>query len=140
LKISVNDILTALLAAASILALILSVLNSREIDRQKCYSDVDRLYLKVLELRVWHPNLADPARTADYQNKFDGDEFLRYDAYAFIVWNTCETIYDTCKNDKHLWKTWEPVIRSEAALHRSWLSDNQGKFKRVFLDYVGSSY
>lgn len=53
--------------------------------RQKSYSDLDSLYLNALTLGVAHPELVVPVKTADYQNKFTGNDLHRYNAYAYIV-------------------------------------------------------
>ena len=138
MAISLTDLFTGIATVVAFAAYLSSLRNARELDRQKYYSDLDSLYLKVLKLGVTHPNLIDPAKTAAYEQKFTGDDLYRYNAYAYIAWNVCETIYDTCKHDRKLWKTWEPAIRAENLLHRRWLLNNQAKFKQSFLDYVKS--
>jgi hypothetical protein len=136
MKITFNDIFTAITALVALAAFVTSIRNARAIDRQKYYSDLDSLYVRVLELGLAHPNLIDPASTTHYQEKFTGDDLNRYNAYAFIVWNVCETIYDYCKGDEALWETWRPVIDAENTLHRTWLKNNQPKFKQSFLEYM----
>ncbi len=130
---SPNDMFTGIATVVALAAFVNSVRNSRAIDRQKYYSDLDSLYLRVLELGVANPGLIDPAKTADYQKTFAGNDLNRYDAYAFISWNVCETIFDTCRGDKVLWETWCPVIRAEHTLHGDWLRNNHSKFKPGFV-------
>jgi len=128
-----NNIVSAFAALVALAAFVSSTRTARAMDRQKFYADLDLLYQKVLELGVAYPILIDPARTTDYQRRFTGDDLHRYNAYAFNVWNVCESIHDYCKDDEALWETWEPVIEAEDNLHRAWLKDNQTKFKRSFL-------
>jgi hypothetical protein len=138
MKLTFNDIFTAITALIALAALFNSVLNTRAIAKQKYYSDLDSLYLRLLELGVEYPHLIDPANTTEYQTRFIGGDLHRYNAYAFIVWNVCETIFDNCKADKALWRTWQPDIDAQDRLHRAWLQDNRKKFKQSFLEHMNA--
>lgn len=67
-------------------------------------------------------------------------EKSRYETYAFICWNFCETIYD--KMDDDLMRTWSVVIENENRLHRRWFeqAENQSKFKKEFRDFISTNY
>lgn len=99
------------------------------------YSNIDGLYLELLKLGIEHPKFVNPEYTSDYINKFEDCEKRQYELYAFIAWNICETIFDR-RNDFLTFKSWEPVLRHEAKLHREWFEGNQDKFKEEFKRYV----
>jgi hypothetical protein len=105
------------------------------------YQDIDRLYLEVLKMRIEHPEFADPQKTRDFTKSYQGNDRIKYEAYAFIVWNICETIADR-ENEGRLFETWEPVLRAEADLHRAWFDkkENQGKFKPKFRKFINDRY
>lgn len=67
-----------------------------------------------------------------YINSFSENEKIKYEIYAFISWNFCETIFD--KGDVELMKTWSVVIDTENSLHRKWFDnpENTNKFKESF--------
>ena len=58
-------------------------------------------------------------------------EQLQYDAYALLIWNFIETIYDRCK-EPNLIETWKPILDAEGDLHAKWFSLNLDKFKLDF--------
>ena len=67
---------------------------------------------------------------------FSGDQKIKYELYAFMCWNFCETVFD--KQDKELMKTWAVIIQSESQLHAKWFEklENYDKFKPSFRKYV----
>ncbi len=87
-----------------------------------------------------YPKFLDPKNTSNYKNVFKGDDLLRYDTYAYVSWNICETIYD--RKDDKLFETWEPVIVAENKLHRKWFDnpENHHKFKDRFREYIQNNY
>lgn len=103
----------------------------------EAYDNLDGLYLEVLRLGMENPSFVDAKLTRDYQNKFSGDERLKYEQYAFIAWNICETIYDR-KGDENIIKSWKPAIEVEDKLHRAWFDapENHAKFKEEFRNWI----
>jgi hypothetical protein len=101
------------------------------------YRDLDFLYLEVLKLGIENPNFVNAELTNRYPEAFEGAERLRYDAYAFLTWNVCETIFDR-QSDDDLYQTWLPIIRVENRLHRHWfeVEENRLGFKEPFQNYV----
>lgn len=101
------------------------------------YRDLDFLYLEVLKLGIENPHFVNVELTNRYPEAFDGEERLRYDAYAFLTWNVCETIFDR-QSDDDLYQTWLPIIRVENKLHRRWFEvpENRLGFKESFQSYV----
>jgi len=103
------------------------------------YQDLDRLYLEVIKLAITNPEFVDPNLTRDYMKGFEKDDRLRlkYELYAFLVWNVCETIYDR-KSNGDFFKTWECIIKVENDLHRNWLDyeKNHCRFKKDFIAFI----
>ncbi|MGC9307456.1 MAG: hypothetical protein ACP5FL_01615, partial [Thermoplasmatota archaeon] len=123
---------------ASISALIFSLYAYIKTRSSVSYADLDYLYLELLKLGTQFPKLTNPNFTTDYKNKFDNeDELSRYNTFAFISWNICETIYDRCC-DKQTWETWRPVIEAENRLHRKWFDEEENfhKFKKSFREFI----
>lgn len=102
----------------------------RSLDFQ-AYREMDSNYMEILKIGLEHPYLRNPEKTSKY-TELTGDDKLRYETYAYLVWNLCETVYDRKMVDK----TWHPVIIEEKALHLTWLKDTTNKFKREFKDYI----
>jgi hypothetical protein len=104
------------------------------------YRDLDFLYLEVLKIGINNPRFINPELTNQYLMAFEGEERLRYESYAFLTWNVCETIFDR-RTDKDLYQTWLPILRVENKLHRRWfdLPENRLGFKDAFQKYVRDS-
>lgn len=132
----------------SSIAIVVSVLSFLKTRKVNLYQDIDRLYLEVLKLGMDEPDFLDEQKTRVYENSFSANKLGKYNAYAFIVWNVCETIADRMNEttffmkDKSLIKTWEPVLRTESARHRAWFDneDNADKFKPEFRCFIKKNY
>jgi hypothetical protein len=96
------------------------------------YDIFDATYLDILKTGMENPSFRNPILTNDYINSFSENEKIKYEIYAFISWNFCETIFD--KGDVELMKTWSVVIDTENSLHRKWFDnpENTNKFKESF--------
>ncbi|HEX4738715.1 MAG TPA: hypothetical protein VH331_14250 [Allosphingosinicella sp.] len=103
-------------------------------ERDKFYAQLDATYLKILNMIVANPKLAD----ADLARS--REEEIQYDAFAFIMWNFIESIYDFCLDDSTLKETWHCILECESAAHSAWFAreENRRKFKKKFCDYVDS--
>ena len=53
------------------------------------YQELDNMYMRILEIRIEHPSFRDISKTKDYENNFKDQEKIRYENYAYIVWNFC---------------------------------------------------
>ena len=115
------------------IALIISIYAFKRTLDYQAYRELDLNYMEILKLGLEDPYLRNLDITTQY-HKLDGDKKLKYETYAFLVWNLCETIYDRKKIDK----TWRPVIEEEKRLHFEWLKDknNRRKFKDEFLNFI----
>jgi hypothetical protein len=136
----IQDAANVLLAVLSGVAISVSFYTFYKSKRERSYADIDCLYLELLKLGIQHPKFVNPKNTSNYKNAFKGDELSRYEIYAYISWNICETIYD--RKDDILFETWKPVIVAENKLHRRWFDnpENHHKFKDRFRDYIQNNY
>ncbi|MDE3147884.1 MAG: hypothetical protein KGL37_00310 [Acidobacteriota bacterium] len=105
---------------------------SRE-ERDTFYATLDLTYFEIQKLIIEHPHLSepDPARKTP-------EQLIQYDAFAFIVWNFIEAIYDYSKQEKLLAVTWECILRYEAGVHGAWFrkAENRKKFKPEFIEHI----
>ena len=133
-------IINTIIGLTAGIAIIISLYTFNKSKREQSYADLDCLYLELLKLGIQYPKFVNPKSTLDYKNIFKDDELHRYETYAFISWNICETIYD--RKDDVLFETWKPVIVAENKLHRKWFDDpaNYHKFKDRFRKYIQDNY
>ena len=127
------DSLSAILAAVAILLYIIFWYKEKTSTN---YDIFDSLYLDLLKTGLEFPSFRNKNETIIYQEKFQGNELIQYDIYAYISWNFIETILD--KGDDNLMVTWLPAIKLEASLHEKWFfqPENQLKFKPLFIEQV----
>ena len=106
--------------------------------RDAYYAEIDRVYFELLKIGLERPELLsfpaapDPAKEREYG------------AYAFMVWNFVETIFDRSQgwSRRRLRETWYPIIAAENALHRDWfdLPENRRRFKQRFVRFIEDQY
>jgi len=115
-----------------------SVWSFRTTLRDAYYSELDREYFELLKIGLERPELVTFAASPDPAKARE------YGAYAFMVWNFVETIYDRCQGrfKQRLRDTWYPIIAAENALHRAWfdLPENRSKFKPSFVKFIETRY
>ena len=121
-----------------VLTLFYSIWSFRTTLRDSYYAELDRVYFDLLQIGLEHPDLLDFPASPDPSNA------RRYDAYAFMVWNFVETVYDRCQGwwKRRLRETWYPVIAAENARHRAWFDrpENRLKFKEPFRRFIDAHY
>jgi len=75
--------------------------------------ELDRVYFDLLRIGLEHPELV------DFPTTHDRSKARQYDAYAFMIWNFVETVFDRCQgwgwSKRRLRDTWYPVIAAENA-------------------------
>lgn len=127
------DSIATLLAAIAILLYVVFWFRDKT---TKSYDVFDSTYMDLLKLAMENPSFRNPQLIDDYEHAFTGDQKVRYELYAFMCWNFCETIFD--KGDKELMKTWSVIIEAESRLHRKWFEkqENRQKFKDSFCEYI----
>jgi len=106
--------------------------------RDAYYAELDRVYFELLKIGLERPELL------SYPTAPDPAKAAPYGAYAFMVWNFLETIYDRCQgwSKRKLRETWFPIIAAENDLHRGWfeLPENRRRFKTRFVRFVEAEY
>lgn len=102
-------------------------------ERDTFYATLDRTYFEIQKLVIEHPHLSQP----DPAGKTT-EQLIQYDAFALIVWNFLESVFDYSKERKNLAETWGCILRHEARVHGAWFrkSDNQLKFKSPFVRHI----
>lgn len=121
-------------AVGAVGALLYSLHNFTKTMRDSYYVQLDRMYFDLLRMVIERPYLLDFSTATSA----DGGKMREYDAFAFMVWNFVETIYDRCEGDEHLCETWYPIIENENELHRTWFDEdrNRRKFKPKFVEFI----
>jgi hypothetical protein len=121
-----------------VFTLFYSVWSFRTTLRDSYYAELDRVYFDLLQIGLEHPDLL------DFPGPPDPAKAREYDAYAFMVWNFVETVYDRCQGwwKGRLRETWYPVIAEENLRHRQWfnLPHNRRKFKENFCRFIDQHY
>ncbi|HEX4633812.1 MAG TPA: hypothetical protein VH163_08275 [Gemmatimonadales bacterium] len=133
------DIVVGALGSLGIvLTLFYSIWSFRTTLRDSYYAELDRVYFDLLKIGLERPELLDFPLTRDPGTARE------YDAYAFMVWNFVETIFDRCQgwSKRRLRETWYPIIAAENARHRAWfdIPENRLKFKAGFCRFVERNY
>jgi hypothetical protein len=125
-------------ALGIVFTLFYSVWSFRTTLRDSYYAELDRVYFELLKLGLEHPELL------DFPTKPDPTKVREYDAYAFMVWNFVETVYDRCQGwtKRRLRETWYPVIAAENDRHRDWFDrpENRHKFKEPFCRFIDARF
>ncbi|HHT66747.1 MAG TPA: GNAT family N-acetyltransferase [Erysipelotrichaceae bacterium] len=102
----------------------------------------EKEYNSLLEKGLENPSLRDPLKTSHYDDYSESDRafYLKYSAYAQMVWNFLKTIYDLSslrqRKYRNLYRSWFPVIIEENKLHYHWFIKNHELFSPKFQDYV----
>jgi hypothetical protein len=113
-----------------------AIIDAGRKQRDTFYATMDRAYFDIQKLMIDNPHLAetDPAGKTPVQ-------MVQYDAFAFIVWNFIESIYDYSKEEKALGETWECILKYESARHAEWFQrpENRPKFKKTFVEHIDRS-
>jgi len=121
-----------------VFTLFYSVWSFRTTLRDSYYAELDRVYFELLRIGLEHPELL------DFPVAPDPSKAREYDAYAFMVWNFVETVFDRCQgwSKRRLRETWFPVIAAETARHRAWFNvpQNRRKFKEPFCRFIDAHY
>lgn len=107
--------------------------------RRTAYTNFDTCYNSLLRDALKDPDFRNAEYTKDYKNKFKPEDVWRYEIYAFMCLNFCETIWD--QSDSRIFRTWKCIVELELELHRNWLdhggkttNENHAKFKKEFTD------
>jgi hypothetical protein len=132
----VNLIVSSISTILAGIAILLYIIMWYKEKENSNYDIFDTTYLDILKTGMEYPKFRNPNYTKNYKNNEDEDEIIRYEMYAFICWNFCETIID--KDDKALFETWGVAIQVEKSLHETWFNaeENKSKFKSSFREKI----
>jgi len=127
-----------------VFTLFYSVWSFKTTLRDAFYAEIDRVYFELLKIGLERPELLTYPTSPTSPTSPDPAKASQYGAYAFMVWNFVETIFDRCQgwSKLRLRETWYPIIASENALHRAWfeLPDNRRRFKQRFVRFIEKQY
>src|SRR5262250_3312931 len=87
----VQAVAEALAAVGIVFTLFYSLWSFTRTLRDGYYAELDRVYFELLKIALERPYLLDPATASDPARQRE------YDAYAFMVWNFVETVFDRCQ-------------------------------------------
>jgi hypothetical protein len=135
----VNLIVSSISTILAGIAILLYIIMWNKEKESSNYDIFDTTYLDILKTGMEYPKFRNPNYTKNYKNESDENEIIRYELYAFICWNFCETIID--KGDKALFETWGVAIEVEKSLHETWFNaeENRNKFKDSFRDKINQT-
>ena len=123
---------TAIGTAALAVGVPLSIRAARDDAKNRFYAQLDAIYMRIQELIIETPHLGrmGTPRTPD--------ETVQYNAFAFIVWNFIESIFDYGRQDPRLLKDWKCIFLHESQVHRDWFNDagNRSRFKDKFKECI----
>ena len=127
-----------------VFTLFYSVWSFKTTLRDAYYAEIDRVYFELLKIGLERPELLTYPMSPTSPTSPDRATASQYGAYAFMVWNFVETIFDRCQgwSKRRLRETWYPIIASENALHRQWfeLPENRRRFKQRFVRFIEKQY
>ena len=93
-----------------------------------------KLYMSILKIGIEYPSFRDASKTKNYDENFYDDKKIKYENYAYIVWNFCETLRDRKFSEG---ETWKGVLKYENDLHSEWFKRNsENLFKEEFRNYI----
>lgn len=131
--LAISNIFIALGTVVLAVGIPYSIKAAAREERASFYATIDRTYFDIQKLLIDFPHLAQ----TDSSQK-TSEQMTQYNAFALMVWNFIETIYDYSEEDKTLAVTWDGVLRHEARMHSAWFlqPENRSKFKGAFVAYV----
>lgn len=136
------DILNFIVGSTSTLlsaiAIYLYIILWKKDKTDGAYDVFDATYKDILSIAIDNPELRSYELSSKYSESFSGIELIKYETYAFMSLNFCETLFD--KGNDELMKTWSVVIKLELELHKTWILNptNKLKYKSEFIDYLES--
>ena len=133
-----NMMLVSIGLATMVITVTVTLLTYKKTASSQAYTNVDQLYNDSLETGIDHPEFRNPEYTGNYLQLTDKNERLKYESYAYLIWNLIETVYDDNQNID----TWKPMIETEVKIHKKWYlqEENQKKFKQLFRDEFKRDY
>lgn len=125
-------VINAITALITLTAVVSTMMIFRNQIASEHYGEIDKIYFELLHILVTRPHL----RNTEAAHAANAKE--EYDAFAFMMWNFVETIYDRCDGRPALERTWQPIVEVEGVNHLDWMlqPENVVKFKSAFLEFL----
>ena len=137
-----ETIIALISAIIAVLSVVFSVVLSLSDRGKDDYLAIDEQYKDILKEGMKNPTLRDPKMCCNYDSykETDREFYLKYNTYAYIVWNFLETIFDFSHDNKEkhrrLYEIFLPAIIEENKLHYRWFRLNNYLFEENFQDFV----
>lgn len=129
-----EDLVDYIAIAVSFVAILVSVYTFNKTSFFNKYQQVDEMYMSILKIGIEHPAFRDASKTKNYEENFYDDEKIKYENYAYIVWNFCETLHDRDFSED---ETWKGALKYENNLHSDWFNKNsKNLYKEKFIKYI----
>jgi hypothetical protein len=129
-----EDLVDYIAIAVSFVAILVSLYTFKKTSFFNKYQQVDEMYMSILKIGIEHPVFRDASKTKNYEENFYDDEKIKYENYAYIVWNFCETLYDREFSED---ETWKGALKYENDLHSDWFNKNsKNLYKEKFIKYI----
>lgn len=107
--------------------------------KKRNYVHLDNLYQNTLQLYLQHPEFQDAEKTRHFATAFK-DNALLYDAFAAIIHNFLESIFDVAVQGDEIDPQWAQIFDHHAKLHLQWLLAKQRPFEREYYDFIKRKY
>ena len=107
--------------------------------KKRDYAHLDMLYQKVLELYLLYPQFQDIEQTRDFKKSF-GDKALVYDAFAAVIHNFLESIFDLAVKNDDIDRQWAHIFDYHAKLHLRWLLADARPFEPEYYEFIKRKY
>ncbi len=132
-----NEIIAAI--AGAVIGGVVIFLVAQKDRKKRDYEHLDSLYQKVLELYLRHPQFQDVQEIADVEQA-SKHEALLYDAFAAIIHNFLESIFDLATTGDEIDPQWARIFDYHAKLHLRWLLCNDKPFEPNYCEFVRIRY
>ena len=121
----------------AIAALLLSLFTWTKTHRKYQYDVADAILADLVKITLQYPEFRDDKYCRDALHHQDDQIRLRYDAYATLVWNYLETLYDTY--GKRLRNSpFYGAMRYLGERHKHWLydEDKHVDYNKNLMDFL----
>ena len=125
-----------------IISFFLTRWSARRSEREQHYTHADAQYAAVLNLYLDHPEFSDRTSTRDFARAFSGAEALRYGAFASLVHNFLETLFDLFHDaaSDEIDDRWTKVFAYHAHMHAPWLLAHSEQYEPGYVAFIERKY
>jgi len=111
-------------------------------EHEQHYAHADAQYAAVLGLYLDHPEFSDGATTRDFAGAFSGGQAVRYAAFASLVHNFLETLFDLFHeaSSDEIDSRWSKIFAYHARMHAPWLKEHPEQYEPDYVAFVERKY